>query len=151
MGVVRFAAGQQTAQARRNFDRHFSRVSRNHNRYGAPQRRTLQAGDPQRHSQLFRSLGLQDDHTDVRILGAIAKLLPELFSLKAVQDVIVKEWKDPVKAESAARSHERITTSTVKPNQGNPETPYKFEFPKWHEMGEGIAIPSIPAGHSYED
>jgi len=93
----------------------------------------------------------KDDHTDVRILGAIAKLLPELFSLKAVQDVIVKEWKDPVKAESAARSHERITTSTVKPNQGNPETPYKFEFPKWHEMGEGIAIPSIPAGHSYED
>jgi pyruvate ferredoxin oxidoreductase delta subunit len=93
----------------------------------------------------------KDDHTDVRILGAIAKLLPELFSLKAVQEVIVKEWKDPIKAESAARSYERITTTIVKPNQGNPETPYKFEFPKWHEMGEGIAIPSIPAGHSYED
>src|SRR5437868_11773211 len=38
----------------------------------------------------------KDDHTDVRILGAIAKLLPELFSLKAVQEVIVKEWKDPI-------------------------------------------------------
>jgi pyruvate ferredoxin oxidoreductase delta subunit len=93
----------------------------------------------------------KDDHTDVRILGAIAKLLPELFSLKAVQDVIVKEWKDPIKAESAARSYERITTTTVKPNQGNPETPYKFDLPKWHEMGEGIAIPSIPAGHGFED
>ena len=93
----------------------------------------------------------KDDHTDVRILGAIAKLLPELFSLKAVQEVIVKEWKDPIKAESAARSYERITTTTVKPNQGNPETPYKFDLPKWHEMGEGIAIPSIPAGHGFED
>ena len=93
----------------------------------------------------------KDDHTDVRILGAIAKLLPELFSLKAVQEVIVKEWKDPIKAESAARSYERIKTITVQTNQGNPEVPYKFELPKWHEMGEGIAIPSIPAGHGFED
>jgi pyruvate ferredoxin oxidoreductase delta subunit len=93
----------------------------------------------------------KDDHTDVRILGAIAKLLPELFSLESVQKVILKEWKDQVKAESAARSYERITTTTVQPNQGNPETPYKFNLPKWHEMGEGIAIPSIPAGHGFED
>jgi pyruvate ferredoxin oxidoreductase delta subunit len=93
----------------------------------------------------------KDDHTDVRILGAIAKLLPELFSLESVQKVILKEWKDPVKTESAARSYERITTTTVQPNQGNPETPYKFNLPKWHEMGEGIAIPSIPAGHGFED
>jgi pyruvate ferredoxin oxidoreductase delta subunit len=93
----------------------------------------------------------KDDHTDVRILGAIAKLLPELFSLESVQKVILKEWKDQVKAESAARSYERVTTTTVQPNQGNPETPYKFNLPKWHEMGEGIAIPSIPAGHGFED
>jgi pyruvate ferredoxin oxidoreductase delta subunit len=93
----------------------------------------------------------KDDHTDVRILGAIAKLLPELFSLESVQKVILKEWKDQVKAESAARSYERIATTTVQPNQGNPEIPYKFNLPKWHEMGEGIAIPSIPAGHGFED
>jgi pyruvate ferredoxin oxidoreductase delta subunit len=93
----------------------------------------------------------KDDHTDVRILGAVAKLLPELFGLQSVQKIIVKEWKDQVKAESAARSHERITTVTVQPDQGNPETPYKFTLPKWHEMGEGIAIPSIPAGHGFED
>jgi pyruvate ferredoxin oxidoreductase delta subunit len=93
----------------------------------------------------------KDDHTDVRILGAIAKLLPELFSLKSVQKAIVNEWKDPVKAESAVRSYERISTTKVMPNQGNPEIPYKFEFPKWHEMGEGIAIPSIPAGRAVED
>jgi pyruvate ferredoxin oxidoreductase delta subunit len=93
----------------------------------------------------------KDDHTDVRILGAVAKLLPELFSLQSVQKVIVKEWKDQVKAESAARSYERITTTTVQPNQGNPETPFKFTLPKWHEMAEGIAIPSIPAGGGFED
>jgi pyruvate ferredoxin oxidoreductase delta subunit len=93
----------------------------------------------------------KDDHTDVRILGAIAKVLPGLFSLKSVQKVITDQWNDKVKAESAARAYERLTTVPVKPNQGNPETPYKFNLPKWHEMGEGIAIPCIPAGGAVED
>lgn len=93
----------------------------------------------------------KDDHTDVRILGAIAKILPELFSLKSVQAAIVDEWKDQVKVQSAARAHERISSVTVQPNQGNPEKPYAFELPKWHEMGEGIAIPSIPAGAAIAD
>src|SRR5579864_488608 len=38
----------------------------------------------------------KDDHTDVRILGAISRVLPELFSLKAVQSAIIDEWKDAV-------------------------------------------------------
>jgi pyruvate ferredoxin oxidoreductase delta subunit len=93
----------------------------------------------------------KDDHTDVRILGAIAKFLPELFSLKSVQAAIMDEWNDKVKAESAARAYERTSSITVQPNQGNPETPYAFELPKWHEMGEGIAIPCIPAGAAVAD
>jgi pyruvate ferredoxin oxidoreductase delta subunit len=93
----------------------------------------------------------KDDHTDVRILGAIAKILPELFSLKSAQAAIMDEWNDDLKATSAARAYERHSSVTVQPNQGNPEVPYKFDFPKWHEMGEGIAIPSIPAGKGIED
>jgi len=93
----------------------------------------------------------KDDHTDVRILGAIAKVLPDLFSLKSVQAAIMDEWKDSLKSTSAARAYERTTSITVKPGQGNPEVPYKFDFPKWHEMGEGIAIPSITHGKPMED
>jgi pyruvate ferredoxin oxidoreductase delta subunit len=93
----------------------------------------------------------KDDHTDVRILGTIARLLPELFSVKSVQKVIMDQWKDPVKAASAAKAYERTTTTTVRPDQGNPETPYSFNLPKWHEMRDGVTIPSIPAGHSFED
>lgn len=89
----------------------------------------------------------KEDHSDVRILGAIAKVLPELFSLKSVQEAIRSEWKDELKATSAARSYERITTVTVRPNQGNPEEPYKFELPKWSEMREGVSIPAISPGH----
>ena len=35
----------------------------------------------------------KDDHTDVRILGAIARILPELFSLQSVQKAIVSSGK----------------------------------------------------------
>src|SRR5215467_13341651 len=93
----------------------------------------------------------KDDHTDVRLLGMISKVLPDLFSLESVQATIVDEWKDQVKAASAAKAHANTTSITVQPNQGNPEVPYKFDLPKWHEMGEGIAIPSIPAGKAVED
>ena len=93
----------------------------------------------------------KDDHTDVRILGAIAKALPDLFSLKSVQAVIKDEWNDDLKSTSAARAYERYSSVTVLPSQGNPEEPYKFDLPKWHEMGEGIAIPSIAPGKGIED
>ena len=93
----------------------------------------------------------KDDHTDVRILGAIAKVLPELFSLDTLKKLIATDMKSELKATSAARSYERLTTVTVRPEQGNPEEPYAFELPKWHEMREGIAIPCIAPGHQMND
>ncbi len=93
----------------------------------------------------------KEDHSDVRILGAIAKVLPELFSLKSVQEAIRSEWKDELKATSAARSFERTVTVTVPPSQGNPEEPYKFELPKWSDMREGVTIPAIPRGHQMQN
>lgn len=93
----------------------------------------------------------KDDHSDVRILGTMAKVLPELFSLASVQQAIRAEWNDELKATSALRAHERATTVTVQPTQGNPEKPFEFQMPKWTEMREGIAIPAIPRGHQMKD
>jgi len=93
----------------------------------------------------------KDDHTDVRILGALAKVLPELVSLDSVRKTIMDEWNDELKATSAALSYERTTTVTIDAGRGNPETPYSFELPKWTEMREGIAIPSIAPGRTIED
>lgn len=93
----------------------------------------------------------KDDHTDVRVLGAIAKVLPDLFGIDAVEKAILEEWHAPLKAVSARKAYERTTTRVVQPAEGNPETPYEFTFPKWHEMREGIAIPSIQAGGAMAD
>jgi pyruvate ferredoxin oxidoreductase delta subunit len=93
----------------------------------------------------------KEDHTDVRILGAIAKFVPELFSLASVQKAIMQEWHDQLKATSAARTYETITSVPVKPSQGNTEKPYEFVMPKWTEMRDGITIPAIPQGHMMTD
>ena len=93
----------------------------------------------------------KDDHTDVRILGAIAKFLPELFTLDSLKKTILQEWHNAVKVTSAERSHERVSSVPVKPGQGNPEKPYQFVLPKWYEMGEGVTIPSIAQGHLMKD
>lgn len=93
----------------------------------------------------------KDDHTDVRLLGALAKLLPDLFSLVSLQEVIQDEWKDGLKATSALRAYERVETVTVEAGRGNAEKPFEFQFPKWHEMREGIAIPGIARGGPVQD
>ena len=61
----------------------------------------------------------KDDHTDVRILGAMAKVLPELFSLASVQQVIrsrVERRAEGDLARSALRA--RSSTVTVEPDAG---------------------------------
>ena len=93
----------------------------------------------------------KDDHTDVRILGALPKFLPELFSLGSVEKMIMEEWNDPVKVTSAKRSYDRVSSVPVRPDQGNPEKPYEFKLAKWYEMGEGVTLPCIPQGHVMKD
>src|SRR6267143_3968978 len=48
----------------------------------------------------------KDDHTDVRLLGAISRILPDLFSVKSVQLAIKEEWHDDLKVKSARKSFE---------------------------------------------
>ncbi len=88
----------------------------------------------------------KDDHTDVRILGALPRVCPELVSLDSIQKAIQEEWKDDLKVTSARRSYEQTTTHTVQSGEGNPEVPFKFELPGWTKMREGVTIDAIRLG-----
>jgi pyruvate ferredoxin oxidoreductase delta subunit len=93
----------------------------------------------------------KEDHTEVRILGALAKIAPELMSIDAVcQAVKEAEWGSDLKVESARKAYERIEGHPVRITEGNPETPYSFELPRWWEMREGVTIPAIPIGKPIE-
>jgi pyruvate ferredoxin oxidoreductase delta subunit len=93
----------------------------------------------------------KEDHTEARILGALAKIEPQILSLDAVAAAIREaEWGSDLKVESARKAYERIGGQRVEPTEGNPEVPYSFEMPKWWEMREGLTIPAIPVGKPVE-
>jgi pyruvate ferredoxin oxidoreductase delta subunit len=93
----------------------------------------------------------KEDHTEARILGALARIVPEVLSLEAVAAAIQEaEWGSALKVESARKAFERIESRVVAPEEGNPETPFSFELPRWWEMREGVTIPSLPVGKPIE-
>ncbi|MGA2978151.1 MAG: 4Fe-4S dicluster-binding protein [Terriglobales bacterium] len=93
----------------------------------------------------------KDDHTDVRILGAIAKALPALFSLESVEQFINEKLKNSLKVTSARTAFERFTTVDVRAGQGNPEDLFKFELPGWEKMRDAVSIKGQPQGGPYAD
>ena len=93
----------------------------------------------------------KDDHTDVRILGAIAKVLPEVMSLESVEKFINEKLKNSLKVTSARTAFERFTAIEVKAGEGNPEELFNFSLLKWEDMREGTSIKGQPQGGPYED
>jgi pyruvate ferredoxin oxidoreductase delta subunit len=93
----------------------------------------------------------KEDHTEVRVLGALARIAPHFLTIDAVcQAIREAEWGSELKVESARKAYERIRSRPVNIAEGNPETPYSFEMPRWWEMREGVSIPSLPIGKPVE-
>src|SRR3984893_8463644 len=93
----------------------------------------------------------KEDHTEARIMGALAKIQPGFLSLEAVCAAIQEaEWGSELKAASARKAFERLESRPVKITEGHTETPFSFEKPKWWEMREGVSIPAIPIGKAME-
>jgi len=93
----------------------------------------------------------KDDHTDVRVLGVIAKALPELFSFKSVEDYINDKLKSGLKATSARNAYDRFAAVEVKPGEGNPEKLFNYNLPGWQKMRDGVSIAGQPQGGPYAD
>jgi pyruvate ferredoxin oxidoreductase delta subunit len=89
------------------------------------------------------------DHTDVRILGALCKVCPELVSLKAMLATIEEQMGGGTKLASTQRAHDRTTSRPVEPGEGNTETPYSFDLPGWKTMEEGLVIRAIEQGGGF--
>ena len=88
----------------------------------------------------------KDDHTDVRVLGALCKVCPELVSQESMEAAIQEQWGEELKVQSARKSYERVETRVVEPGEGNPEVPYSFDLPGWTKMEEGLVVRAIPQG-----
>jgi len=93
----------------------------------------------------------RDDHTDVRILGAIAKALPEVFGFRSVEQFINEKLKNPLKVTSARAAFERFAAVEVAPGQGNDEELFRFGLPGWKKMRGGVSITGQHQGGPYAD
>ena len=82
----------------------------------------------------------KDDHTDVRLLGALAKVAPHIVTIDAMLETIKEQFKSDDKVASAKRSYDATESLLVSSEQGNDETPFSFDLPGWKEMEEGLVI-----------
>ena len=91
----------------------------------------------------------KDDHTDVRILGTLCNVCPQLVSLDSMLEVIREQMGSETKVASAQKAYDIATVRPVEPGEGNPETPYTFELPGWKTMEEGVVIRAIKPGGGF--
>ncbi len=89
----------------------------------------------------------KDDHTDYRVLGALAKLIPDWLRIEDVKASILESTKDESKAASAQFGYERVQTRKVTPGEGTAaHEKLQFEKPGWTKMREGIVIDARKPG-----
>jgi pyruvate ferredoxin oxidoreductase delta subunit len=82
----------------------------------------------------------KDDHTDVRLLGALAKVAPHIVGLDAILAAIKEQWQDDLKVASAISAYEATESTPVGADQGSDEVPFSFDMPGWTKMEEGLVI-----------
>jgi pyruvate ferredoxin oxidoreductase delta subunit len=93
----------------------------------------------------------KDDHTDMRVLGAIGKALPELFKVQSLEKYITEKLKNPAKVQSALMAYQRLTVTDVKAGEGNQEEPFSWGLPGSSKMREGVSIVGAPQGGPYKN
>lgn len=82
----------------------------------------------------------RDDHTDVRMLGALAKVAPQVVTLDALLQAINQPKQSEVKTAAAKQGYDLVTSSKVDAEQGNDAVPYSFDMPSWHQMEECLVV-----------
>ena len=91
----------------------------------------------------------KDDHTDVRLLGALCKVCPQLVSLESMVAALREQGTSELKVASAQKAFGRITQRPVEPGEGNTEVPFSFDLPGWKTMEEGLVIRGIEQGGGF--
>jgi len=82
----------------------------------------------------------KDDHTDVRLLGALCKVAPQIVSLDSMLEAIKEQWKDDTKVASAKKAYDTADKTEVSADQGSEAVPFSFDLPGWTKMEEGLVI-----------
>lgn len=82
----------------------------------------------------------RDDHTDMRLLGALARVAPHVVTLDAIVAATNTPKPNDAKAASAKQAYAEVTSTPVGADQGNDTVPFTFAMPGWKEMEECLVV-----------
>ncbi len=89
----------------------------------------------------------KDDHTDYRVLGALAKLAPQWLSLEAAKEAALDLSKgSKAAADSVQYGHDATVLRQVNPGEGTTHEKLQFEKPGWTKMRPGVVIDARKPG-----
>lgn len=92
----------------------------------------------------------KDDFTDARVLGALARIEPDIVTLEALRKV-VPEKLGAEKIDALNDGYKSVIIKSIAPGEGI-EWPYSIPtLPKWHEFKEGMVVKSVARGGRNED
>ncbi|OLC54763.1 MAG: hypothetical protein AUH85_10910 [Chloroflexi bacterium 13_1_40CM_4_68_4] len=89
----------------------------------------------------------KDDHTDYRVLGALARLIPDWLPIEDVKASIRESTKDEARVASVQFGYDNVRTREVKVGEGtDTHEKLQFEKPGWTKMREGIIVEARKPG-----
>ncbi len=86
----------------------------------------------------------RDDNTDVRVLGAVARISPEIISLDKAIAYVRKTYKNDEKVKALEDAYNSTKLSVVSANDGIVWPHRKPVLPAWNEFDEGIVVKAAP-------
>jgi pyruvate ferredoxin oxidoreductase delta subunit len=86
----------------------------------------------------------RDDNTDVRMLGAMARVTPEIINFEKAKEYVKKTYKTEEKVRAFQDAYDSVTITQVNPDQGITWPYPKPVLPAWHEFEEGIVVKAVP-------
>ncbi len=89
----------------------------------------------------------KDDHTDYRVLGALAKLAPDWVRLDDVKALIKEQTKNDEAVASAQLGYDEAVTRAVAVGEGTTKHEVlQFEKPGWTKMRPGVIVDARKPG-----
>jgi len=88
----------------------------------------------------------RDDMTDVRVLGAIARVSPSIMSIDSVARYIAEKYGDERKVEAAKEAFDSVIVREVTPEDGIVWPYPRPVLPAWQEFSEGIVVKGVQRG-----
>jgi pyruvate ferredoxin oxidoreductase delta subunit len=87
-----------------------------------------------------------DDNTDYQVLGALARVNPEVCGLEAIERAVQQQTGDENRAKAARWAHDNLIIREVQPGEGSDHFYEEYEKPGWRDMREGIIVEAMKVG-----